>query len=159
MMRKLKILSRREERQIGKLLEKQYGAQPALDYVFLSSKSGRLYVAARQAVEFLEHLRADSVGLYFGRITGHSIRLSIEGSQLVGPHAKKGVARIGEAEKFQWMMGESLPNNSGEEGYVVVASGSDFLGSAKASRMLLNHYSKSRRLGSAFQHTVSLPVE
>jgi len=92
-MQNLKFLNKKEIKNILDLIRKQWDCDAKLDYVFSMNEKGKIYIVNREISEIdLSKLRISSIGLYFGTLVeGSSLRLSIEGSQLVGPKAKKNV--------------------------------------------------------------------
>jgi len=138
---KLNILSKRETKRLLEVIEKQWGARLSLDYVFLQGGKGRIYIANREVFSLdLSKLRIDTIGIYFGRIED-GLRLSIEGSQIVGPHATKYVADV----QKDWTKGSDMETQL-PKGIYIARLGNDFLGCGKSTgTALLNHYPKSRR--------------
>ena len=77
----------------------------------------------------------------------NDIRLSIEGSQLVGPYADRNVVEITDARK--WLRGEEILTDYQSSMYIIVKCGEDFMGSGKiVNGRLKNYISKTRRIGS-----------
>jgi NOL1/NOP2/fmu family ribosome biogenesis protein len=141
----LKILKKKDVRKIEAAIDKQWGARVRLDYVLLQNMGGRIYMAGRQAFDIDEtKLRIDSIGMYFGRQEKDGLRLSIEGSQIIGPKAERNVTSIEDASG--WVSGHDLQHTQAR-GYQIIRCGSDFLGCGKASaKGIKNYYPKSRRV-------------
>ncbi|MBW2990701.1 hypothetical protein KY348_03285 [Candidatus Woesearchaeota archaeon] len=138
-MQKLKILNTREKRNILDSLKQTYGFDGKLDGVlFLSSKQKLfLLTGGFETIERGEErqLRIDKAGLYIGRVMPDGVRLSIEGSQLIGPVAKKNIFEISEEQLEPWVKGEDLElNEPKQEGYCLVKHKNDFLGCARIVR-------------------------
>ena len=150
-MQQLKPLNSREIRNVMAIIKKQWGAEPKLDLVFLMNNRNKLYIVQKDAFDIdLEKLRIDSIGLYFGELIGRELRLSIEGSQLVGPHAKKNIVELDEKESREWLHGYDVDINDSYDGFVLVKSKKDFLGCGKFSNgKVLNYVPKARRLRSS----------
>ena len=146
-MQKLKILKKKETKRVLEMLNKQWGFDKKLDYAFLESQKGRVYIANKEIFGFpLEKIRVNSIGMYFAE-TRKGIRLSIEGSQLVGPHATKNVIELTAQELKEWMRGEDLEKETDTEGFVLLRHGADFLGTGKAKEgKILNFIPKIRRI-------------
>ena len=74
--------------------------------------------------------------------------MSIEGSQLVGPHAKKNVVELDDAETMKWFKGEDLQKECKDcEGFVLMKHDRDFIGTGKyANGKILNFVGKTRRI-------------
>ncbi len=148
----LRILKRKEIRSILSKLKEQWDFDKELDYVFLEGKEEKIFIVNKDiaGIEFSK-LRINSAGLYLAKIAKDSIRLSIEGSQLIGPHAKKNVIEINDKLARLWMKGYDIPfdEKKGEllSGYQIIKNNKDYLGSGlfKENR-ILNFVPKARRL-------------
>lgn len=147
-MQNLKILNSKEVKKILKLLEQQFGFREKLEFVFLLNTKDKLYVVNRdiERVE-LEKLRIDVMGLYFGALMPEGLRLSIEGSQIIGPKAKRNVLEIKDLAFEMWLKGEDFRVDTKLKGFVIVKHSDDFVGCGKIKEgVLMNFVPKSRRL-------------
>ncbi|KYK26848.1 hypothetical protein AYK26_04660 [Euryarchaeota archaeon SM23-78] len=151
-MQKLKILNTREKRNILDSLKQIYDFNDKLDGVlFLSSKQKLfLLTGGFDVIEKGEErqLRIDKAGLYIGKVMPDGIRLSVEGSQLIGPSAKKNILEISDEQVEPWVKGEDLElNESQQGGYYLVKHKKDFLGCTRIVRgTAQNLISKNRRI-------------
>src|SRR3989338_945523 len=147
-MEHLKILNSKEKKSILKQLESQYQSQLELPYVFLMNTEQKIFLMSQDVAKIkLEDLRVNSLGVYFGKQEKDGIRLSIEGSQLVGPYAKKNILEVQEEAMMQWFKGAELPSFENIPGYVILKHGVDFLGCGKAKDgKILNYVDKGRRI-------------
>ena len=94
-MKNLKILNKKEIKKIMQLIEKQWNAKLKLGYAFLKTEKGKIYIVNEDISKLdLSKLRINSIGLYFGELRGDELRLSIEGSQIIGKNASKNVIVI-----------------------------------------------------------------
>jgi len=154
----LKILNSREVKHILERLEEQYSgdySEEFSDYAFLMNKDNRIYIVSR-SVEILPYheMRLDTLGVYFGELYKESIRLTIEGSQMIGPKAVTNVATLGYDQMIDWIKGVDIPfeDSPGKEfliiKYVDKDTGStDYIGAGKfKDGKIMNYVSKSRRL-------------
>src|SRR3989338_9302841 len=108
-MQELKILNNKEIKEILKLIEKQWGAKITMDFGFLRSQKNRVFIISKDISKIdVSNLRLNSVGMYFCEVDGVGIRLSIEGTQIVGPKATKNVVELDEEETKKWFKGEDL---------------------------------------------------
>ena len=148
-MQGLKILNSREIKEIYGLIEKQWGAKVKLDYGFLRNQKNRIFVISRDisAID-ISKLRLNSVGMYFCEFDSLGIRLSIEGSQIIGPKAEKNIVELDEEEAKRWFKGEDIEKECAEcKGFVILKHSNDFLGTVKySSKRILNYVSKTRRI-------------
>ncbi|MCF7866174.1 hypothetical protein K9L67_03890 [Candidatus Woesearchaeota archaeon] len=144
----LEVLNGKEIKEIRKQLEKQFDFKGTFDFVFLRNNKDKLYVLNR-AIEFInvEEFWVDSAGLYFAKVQPDGLRLTVEGSQLIGPFCEKNVISISPELKHEWLKGNDFEVDINEDVLIIVKSGNDFLGCAKVKNgKVLNSLSKSRRL-------------
>jgi len=148
-MQELKILNSKEIKEIYGLIEKQWGAKIKLDYGFLKNQKNRIFVISKDisAID-TSKLRLNSVGMYFCEFDSLGIRLSIEGSQIIGPTATKNIVELNEEETKRWFKGEDIEKDCKDcRGFVIMKRDNDFLGSGKyTNKKILNYVSKTRRV-------------
>ncbi len=145
----LQILNSKQTKEIKSIIEQQWDSKEQLDCAFLMNNRDRIFAVNREIgkLDFLK-LRINSIGLYFGELKDGQLRLSIEGSQIIGPSAKKNVAEISTQEMKVWLKGEDLVKEcEGCTGFVIVRSGNDFLGCGRYSNgTIKNFVPKTRRI-------------
>ncbi|MDD5181765.1 MAG: hypothetical protein PHC66_01180 [Candidatus Nanoarchaeia archaeon] len=149
----MRILNRREVEVFEAKIENIYGAKESLREftVLLSGKEDKIWIANKELYQIpLEKLRVNSVGLYFGRIDGGKLRLSVEGAGIIGLKAEKNVVELDEAHLWDFLRGfdielkEKVPET---KEYVLVKHKNDFLGIAKLEgNTLKNALPKSRKI-------------
>jgi len=146
-MSTLRILNSKETKESLSLIETQWGAKPQLDYALLMNNQNKVFLVNKDIGTIdISRLRVNSIGMYLGEVH-NGIRLSIEGSQLIGPFAKKNIASINENQARQWMEGSDIETNEDLEGFVLVKYNDDFLGCGKfAKGKVLNFVGKERRI-------------
>ena len=148
-MPELKILNNKEIKEIYKLIKEQWGADIKLDYGFLRNNKNRIFVVSKDISRIdISGLRLNSAGMYFCEIDGKGIRLSIEGSQIVGQKATKNIAELNDEETKKWFRGENIEREGKDcKGFVILKHKKDFLGTGKyANGKILNYVGKSRRI-------------
>lgn len=148
MMQNLKILNRKKIKGILAMLEKQWGFKEELDYAFLENEKGRVFLANKEIFDLdLSKIKINSVGIYFADIRA-GIRLSIEGSQIIGKKAAKNVVELTDNEAKQWMSGADIDKKVDAECFVILKHGNDFFGTGKATAdgKILNFVPKIRRI-------------
>jgi NOL1/NOP2/fmu family ribosome biogenesis protein len=157
-MQKLTFLNTREKKKIINELKELYGFLGEIEGALLLSSKQKLYLVTKDLalIEKKEEqeLRIDSAGLYIGRIEADGIRLSIEGSQLIGPHSDKHVLEIDEEHLEHWVKGEDFMLSeseqekiSNEEGFFIIKFGNDYMGCAQIKKgNVRSLVSKERRL-------------
>jgi NOL1/NOP2/fmu family ribosome biogenesis protein len=148
-MKPIKFLNSKEVKAIQKMLVSQFEFEGELDYYFSINNKNKVYIINKDISRIeLASLRVDTIGLYFGEIYNETIRLSIEGSQIIGPNAKKNIVIIEDEQVGSWMKGEDL-EYTGESmsDYVLIKNKNHFLGCGKIQdNKLRNYISKSRKL-------------
>ncbi|WP_258084353.1 methyltransferase RsmF C-terminal domain-like protein [Thermococcus thermotolerans] len=129
---------------VKRLLLENYGYAPDLHYEI----RGRYHkVYAWKPCSF-EIRGPDRNGVYFGRVESDGIRLSIEGSFLVGPKATKNLVELDDERARLYLAGESVEIEDKDlHGWVIVKWRSYYIGSAKAKDgRLINYVPKEKRL-------------
>ncbi|MBI2146866.1 hypothetical protein HYU19_00130 [Candidatus Woesearchaeota archaeon] len=162
----LQILNAKDLRGIFKLLESQWGIRESTlkkrfeRYALLMNAKKKIYLVTKEISRIdLSQLRVDSLGIYFGENhNANELRLSIEGSQLLGGLAAKNVLSLAKEQMRQWLKGEDLELSAipaagdgkgldGGNGFVLVKWENDFLGSGKCKDgKLWNYIPKTRRI-------------
>ncbi len=95
----------------------------------------------------LEKIRINNLGLYFAKIINNEIRLSIEGSQLVGPIATKNILELNANQTKEWMSGNDLEIKGDYKGFLLIKYNNDFLGCGKYREgKVFNFVGKARRV-------------
>lgn len=144
----LRALSTRDLKPLLAIVRKQWGAEIDFPWAWYQSTKNDLFVVSKDITKIdARKLRINSVGLYLGEIKHSELRLSIEGSQLIGPHATKNVVELDAKELREWLRGEDLVKEVTAEGFVIIKSGTDFVGTGKVKEgKILNFVPKARRL-------------
>jgi len=147
-MTNLKVLDRKNKKILLELLKKQFGFSDKLDYTFLINAKNKVFIVNKDvAVIDLSKMRINSIGLYIAEFRNNEVRLSIEGSQLVGTKATKNVVLLNDQEAREWLKGNALEKDVGVNGFVIMKHGEDYLGSGKVKEKgILNFIPKIRRL-------------
>ena len=142
------VLNKKTLRPINTFLINHFGASLPEGFAYLKSTKENVYLMSRWLAQLpLAQLRINSVGLYVGEITNAEFRLSIEGSQIIGPKVTKNVVALEKKELEQWMRGEPVPKETTASGYVIIRYGDDYLGSGRVKDgQLLNFVPKTRRV-------------
>lgn len=147
-MQKLNILPGKKVKLILSLLKKQFGFDDKLEYAFLQNEKGRIYLISKDISKLeLAKIRINTLGLYFGELRNNEIRVSIEGSQIIGPKSNKNILSLDDNQKKQWLSGEDLTLDTDLKGFVLICNKKDFLGCGKVSNgKVFNYVGKSRRI-------------
>jgi len=148
-IRTLTPLKSREVKKIFKQIDEQFDiGKIELDYYFFISRKDRVYVISRGLGENdLLNLRLGHTGMYFCTVEKDGIRMSIEGSQIIGKYAKKNVVIIDNDYRDLWITGSDLHLLEKDMGYVLIKNGSDFYGCGRnVGDKILTYIPKSRRV-------------
>jgi len=157
-MQKLTVLNTREKKKIVDDLRELYGFAGEIEGALLISSNYRLYLLTKEIAmidqDEQKELRIDTAGLYIGTKETSGIRLSIEGSQIVGPHSKKHVLEIDEKHLESWVKGEDFElskeeqkKTGNEEGFFIIKFGNDYMGCCQIKKgNVRSLVSKERRL-------------
>lgn len=148
-MKNIEILNTRAVKEILRMIKEQWDASVDFgDKAFLEGKDNDIFIVNRDISKIdISKLRVNSMGLYIGQKMVDGLRLSIEGSQIVGPKAKKNILEVDEKQAREWLKGYELDINGKISGYVIVKHENDFLGCGKVKdKKILNYVPKNRRL-------------
>lgn len=143
-----KFLNKKEIKKILTLIKQQYDADVNLDYIFLKNQEDKIFIVSKDLAKInLDELRINRVGIYIAKLEKQGIRLTIEGSQLIGKEAKKNILEIDESQVKSWLNGNDLTTNEKLNSFVIIKHKNDFLGSGyyKEGR-ILNYTPKERRI-------------
>jgi NOL1/NOP2/fmu family ribosome biogenesis protein len=144
-------LNTKKIKELSSKLTERFGVTFSKDYLwYVHTKKKDIYLLSKKAKEIsLDSLRVNNLGLYVANLDNHDIiRLSIEGSQLLGPKATKSVIELDKNQLRTWLRGEDMPYEY-ENGYVIIKSGKDFCGCGRIKdNILLNFVPKGRRIRS-----------
>jgi len=121
-------------KELKRIIESNYGSEFSFkNYNVYTNKSGRIFIVSKHIPQDLAK-HAIGFGLHFGTLKkGGKIHLTIEGSQLVGPTAKKNIVLLEKDEIFRFIEGMSVskfkPINCELKNFVIITDGKDFFGS------------------------------
>ena len=146
-MEKLKALNRKQIKEILNKLKELYSIKELkLDYIFFKNSKGKIFLLSNKFKDFENEIHINSLGLYFATIN-REIRLSIEGSQLIGKKAKKNILELSGGQLRKWLMGEDIEIKSKGKGFFLIKNKGDFFGNGKViDNKLLNFVPKDRRI-------------
>ncbi len=147
-MQNLKVLERKDKKRFLELLNKQFGFKAKLDYTFLINNKNKIFIVNKDIANIdLDRIRINSAGLYIAELSNNEVRLSIEGSQLIGPGSIKNVVELEAKEAREWLKGKDIEKPVTEKGFIILKHQDDFLGSGKVKEnRILNFIPKIRRL-------------
>lgn len=158
-IRNFEVLNSKAVKAIAESIRQQWNIEEKPAYGFLQKENDIFLVT--QAVDRvnLEQLNINSLGIYFGELRHEQLRLSIEGSQMLGPKAKKNVIALDDGQLLQWLRGDDIPltdmmtvkrsDNDGSDAnaYLIIKHNNDFFGCGRIKEgKLLNFVPKSRRM-------------
>lgn len=144
-IKKVRFLSSREIRWIERILYSMYGVECDLSrYLCIMTREGFIRLVSKKYSELPQsNLRAVSIGIYFGRIVKDQVLLSIEGAQMIGKHAVRGIAILGRDAAIEYMLGKDVRPlqeiDCKDDSFVIVMYNSDILGTARLKKGLLQN--------------------
>jgi len=150
-MTRIKILNLREKQEIERRLQEQFGIE-SVPGVIVQRGEERLFLFSgnfsKEEIEKLEKCTfIERMGVYFAKIIGKDIRLSIEGSQILKDQITKNIFDLNPSQSEEWMMGRELNIKTGKRDFLIIKHGDDFLGTGKVSEEKIGNFiPKNRRL-------------
>ena len=144
----MNILNKKAIKEILALIKSQWNSDIKLDYGFLKDNNDKLYIVNKEFANLpLEKLRINKIGMYFGQLLHNELRLSIEGSQIIGPTAKKNILEISKEQARDWLKGIDLETEEKLKGFILIKHKKDFMGTGKIkNKKVLNFVPKGRRI-------------
>ena len=144
------VLNGKKVRQLMKLLEEQWGTTENFGCGFLQKGNDVFLITRNVDAIDLRTFNLNSLGMYFAELRNGQLRLSIEGSQIIGKKAKN-VISLNNAQIREWMRGEDIILNDGsdekQDRFCIVENRGDFYGCGRIKGgTLLNFVPKSRRI-------------
>lgn len=147
----MRFLNGKEKKRFYKQLGEQYGFEGDLGCEIVLSTSGKYYLLTRDAAEFpYEALRVESSGLYIAKQEKDGLRVSVEGSQLIGPSCTKNLIELNDEEHHEWIRGREVDLSTDVTGWVILTHTNsitlkkDFLGGGKMvhknDRIVIHNY-------------------
>ncbi len=120
-MQNLRVLERKDKKKFLELLKKQFNFEDKLDYTFLINNKNKIFIVNKEIANIdLDKIRINSIGLYIAEFRNNEVRLSIEGSQIIGLKSEKNVVELNEKEAREWLKGNDLDKGSEGEGFVIL---------------------------------------
>jgi len=151
---RLNVINRKEAKRLAEKIAGQFDASTInidkilKNYVLLKNRDEKIFLVCRDFAHIEpQGLRINTIGLYFCKIDKNGfIRLSMEGSQIIGPNAKR-ITLLNGSEAGLWLKGEAVPVSMQVNGYTILRNGDDFLGCGFIKdKEIINYVPKERRL-------------
>lgn len=155
----LKILNEKEKKEIELKLKEQFGISE-IPGILASRGKERLYLFSgdftEKEIKKIEEISVvERIGVYFAKAEEKmdEIRLSIEGTQILGNQITKNIFEIPEELVEKWMSGSEIlfedikGIKEKPKGFIIIKHKNDFLGTGKASENKIGNFiPKNRRL-------------
>ncbi|MAG45453.1 MAG: hypothetical protein CMH63_01625 [Nanoarchaeota archaeon] len=142
----LTSLKNKDKKLLLKNLKEQFNFNSKLPYSFFINSNKKIFILNPNINIDFSKIRVNSLGLYFTNIQ-NELRLSIEGSQLIGPHSNKNILELSEIKLKSWIQGKDITTKENFNGFVLIKHGQDFYGSGKfKDGKILNYIPKERRI-------------
>ncbi|MEK6847828.1 MAG: hypothetical protein AABX50_01740 [Nanoarchaeota archaeon] len=147
----LKILNQKEKAEIEYKLHEQFGISSVPGMIVMRGQERLFLFSGNLSEEEINKLEKctfiERMGVYFAKIVDDSLRLSIEGSQILKEQIDKNIFELDEKQAEEWMKGHELPIKTGSHGFIIMKHEGDFLGTGKASEEKIGNFiPKNRRL-------------
>lgn len=147
----LKILSEHEKNEIEKKLGEQFSIEHIPGIILKRGEERLFFFSGNLTENEIKKLEKavfiERMGVYFARVIGNDIKLSIEGTQILKSQIKKNIFELNENQLEEWMTGQDLQIKTGKRGFIIIKHKDDFLGCGKASEEKIGNFiPKSRRL-------------
>jgi NOL1/NOP2/fmu family ribosome biogenesis protein len=143
------FLNKKESGSLLKNIKEQFGIKELdLDYIFVKNRENKIYIVSNSLKKLdMSKLRINSFGSYFCKMDNSGIRMTVEGSQLIGKYATKNILELDKEQIKEWIKGNQVDVKSDMIGFVLIKSKKDFFGSGLIkNNILLNYFPKTRRL-------------
>ncbi|AEA48001.1 methyltransferase RsmF C-terminal domain-like protein [Archaeoglobus veneficus] len=138
--------SEKIEEIVLKYISEQFGVD-RIEFELKEMGKGRVYALKPCSIEVKEH----HSGIYIGKFEKDGFRLSIEGSALIGPHARRNVIEVDDEVAAQWMSGKDIPSDV--RGYVILKWKNFFLGCGRGNgKFIRNFVPKNRRISNTAKY-------
>ena|SRR3989344_3781121 len=142
----LKSFSSKGKKTLLRQIEDQFGFSGKLDYSFFINQDKKVFIFNKDLQIDFSKIRVNSLGLYFANLE-NELRLTIEGSQIIGPKSKKNILDVDENQLHGWIHGEDIETDKKFEGFVLIKNNNDFYGTGKYKEgRIINFVPKERRL-------------
>ena len=147
----LKVLNQKEKKEIETRLSEQFGIDNIPGLIVKRGEERLFIFSGDFSEQDIKKLEASAPiergGIYFARIIGDDIKLSIEGTNMLKNQINKNIFELNDEQLEEWMMGQDLQIKTGKRGLLVIKHNDDFLGCGKASEEKIGNFiPKSRRL-------------
>jgi len=147
----IKELSKKEIKEILQRIYAEYDIESGVldflvkDFAWFINKVGKLFILRKEVKPLVYEDFVQRFGLYIAKIEKDGVRLSVEGTHIFGPLARK---KTLEVDGVKWMIGEDIKVNiQYEKGFYIVKGKYDFLGSTKIKDFIAKNFlPKNRRL-------------
>ena len=151
----LKILNEKEKKEIENQLNNQFGIKTILGTITMKG-SERLFLFQgelnnEEIKQFESIMPIERVGVYFAKLSDNAegIRLTLEGSQILGKQATKNIFELNKEQVENWMKGQELDVKTEKEktGFYLMKYKDSFLATGKVSENKIGNFvPKERRL-------------
>lgn len=155
----LQILDKTKKR---KFIEKiSYLGVEKFPYLLMKTGAERVRafsgsLSVDEIIRIASEIRVEAIGLYFGKEIGNEARLTIDAIHILKNQITKNIVEINEEQEKDWFLGkdveltaEQSEKNKEINGFVVIKSEDDFIGTGKISidkKKISNFLPKERRV-------------
>ena len=147
-MQNIKIFNSREKKRFIEKIKEQYCIKDFdLDYIVLKNNKDRIFLLSNKFKDLdAKNLRINLIGMYFAKLQDNSVRLTIEGSQMIGDKAEN-VIELNKSEIDKWMRGYDIETDKNFSNFAIIRYNNDFYGTGKVKNgKILNYVPKDRQI-------------
>jgi NOL1/NOP2/fmu family ribosome biogenesis protein len=137
---------------IDRFLVEQFGVTSPDSWEFLTSGKTKIWVHLEKIKDPIKmsQFKCIRMGLYFGSFDLGGLRLSIEGSQLIGKIATQNLVSLSREQAIKWFRGEPLEitgHQKDQQGFVILKTTTRIVGCGYITYdKILNFLPKTRRI-------------
>jgi len=142
-----KYLSKKEVKQFMNKIKQQYKIKELNpDYTFLKNKNKIVAVSEGISKIDFTKLNINTIGMYFADVE-NKLRLTIEGSQFIGPLAEENILEINKKQMEDYFNGKNLAVNDRFSDFVILKYENKFLGTGRYDDgKIINFFPRERRV-------------
>lgn len=143
------ILNSKAKKEIYAFLNNQFGFSEKFQQFVLKNHKDKLFLVSSDFdFEVSDGIKDITYGTYFGELRSNELRLSIEGSQIIGPNCTKNIIELDDNQVKDWISGQDINIKYNKNTFIIVKNKlGDFLGCGKVKEnILLNFIPKNRRV-------------
>jgi NOL1/NOP2/fmu family ribosome biogenesis protein len=147
----IQILNSKQRHEIARSLKEQFEISQIPGKIMkLGEEKLFLFTgdATDEEIKTIEEIvPVERLGVYFAKLIHDDVKLSIEGTQILGSQINKNILEVDDEQARKWMEGQELNIKTGHRNFLVIKYKDNFMGCGKASEEKVGNFvPKMRRL-------------